>query len=121
MDKYTKEEVAEALNTLNSFIRRCEKAQQKVVDGTSQHTLLKNRLQALYIVKSLVEGEECRNKYTKTELNEALLPISSIIHKCEKAQEKYIEGSRQYIRFENMIRPMRLSRAFLVEEVQNKA
>lgn len=47
MDKYTKEELTEALRAVSSVIHKCEKAQEKFPGGTSHHTLLKNRLKAV--------------------------------------------------------------------------
>ena len=87
MENYTKEELIEALHIVSSTISRCEKTQPKFVEGTSQHTLLKNRIKALYISKSLITEENVTDKYTKEELIEALRPVSSIISKCEKAQQ----------------------------------
>ena len=55
MDKYTKEELIEALRAVSSVIHKCEKAQEKFPGGTSHHTLLKNRLKAMYISKALIE------------------------------------------------------------------
>ena len=55
MTQYTGEELAEALRAVISIIHKCEKAQEKFPEGTSQHTLLKNRLKAMYIAKTLME------------------------------------------------------------------
>ena len=57
MDKYTGEELEEALQIVSSVISRCEKAQPKFVEATSQHTLLKNRIKAMYISKLLITDE----------------------------------------------------------------
>ncbi|MEG6513611.1 hypothetical protein V6C32_17055 [Desulforamulus ruminis] len=57
MDKYTSEELGEALQIVSSVISRCEKTQPKFVEGTSQHTLLKNRIKAMYISKALITDE----------------------------------------------------------------
>ena len=57
MDNYIKEELEEALQIVSSAISRCEKTQPKFVEGTSQHTLLKNRIKAMYISKSLITDE----------------------------------------------------------------
>jgi hypothetical protein len=86
LEKYNKEELEAALQIVTSFISRCEKTQPKFVEGTSQHTLLKNRIKALHISKALIINDNILDKYTKEELLEALRPISSIISKCEKAQ-----------------------------------
>lgn len=57
MGKYNKEELTEALRAINSIIHKCEKAQEKFPEGNSHHTLLKNRLKAMYISKELMTVE----------------------------------------------------------------
>ena len=54
MDNYTKEELEEAIRAITSLISKCEKAQKKLSQGTSQWTLLKNRIKALRISCSLI-------------------------------------------------------------------
>jgi hypothetical protein len=55
MDPYTREELMEALRAVSSVIHKCEKAQEKFPEGNAHHTLLKNRLKAMYISKALIE------------------------------------------------------------------
>lgn len=57
MNEYTKEEMTKALKEVSSTISKCEKMQPKFAVGTSQHTLLKNRIKAMYISKSLITDE----------------------------------------------------------------
>lgn len=57
MDQYSREELEEALKIVSSAISRCEKMQPKFVEGTSQYTLLKNRIKALSISKALIIDE----------------------------------------------------------------
>ena len=87
MNKYTREELDKALLLVSSTITNCEKMQPKFAEGTSQHTLLKNRIKALYISKALISKDDIRDKYTKDELIEELAPVSSIISKSEKGIE----------------------------------
>lgn len=54
MTDYTREELAEALRAINSIIHKCEKAQDKFPEGNAHHTLLKNRLKAMYISNALI-------------------------------------------------------------------
>jgi len=56
----SKEELTETLFVIASIVGRCENAQTKFREGTSQHTLLKNRIRALYLSKELVETELLR-------------------------------------------------------------
>jgi len=55
MEQYTREELTEALRAIDSVIHKCEKAQEKFPGGTPHHTLLRNRLKAMYISKALIE------------------------------------------------------------------
>ena len=57
MDDFTKEELEEALRAIESTIGKCEKAQPKLKQGTSQHTLLVRRIRALNIASSLITRE----------------------------------------------------------------
>lgn len=119
MDIYTQEELEEALRVISSAIKRCEKAQAGFAEGTSQHTLLKNRIKALYISEALIINVNV-HKYTKEELTEAIRPVSSIISKCEKAQQKFTEGTSHHTRFSNMIKAMHISRSLITEEISKK-
>lgn len=110
----------EALRIVSSAIGRCEKAQPKFAEGTSQHTLLKNRIKALCISKSLLTDETGTDRYTKEELVEALRPVSSIISKCEKAQQKFEEGSAHHTRFRNMIKAMCVSKSLIADEIDKR-
>jgi hypothetical protein len=57
MSDFEKKDLEDALRAVNSIISKCEKAQEKFQEGNSQHTLLKNRLKAMYISKSLLIDE----------------------------------------------------------------
>lgn len=120
MDRYTQEELQEALQIVSSVISRCEKAQQKFAEGTSSYTLLKNRIKAMYISKSLITDENVMGKYTKEELIESLPPVSSIISKCEKAQLKFAEGASHHTQFKNMIKAMNISKSLITVEISKR-
>ncbi len=120
MDKYTKEELTEALGVVSSTISKCEKMQPKFAEGTSQHTLLKNRIKAMYISKSLITDENVIDKYTKEELIEALRPVSSVISKCEKAQSKFEDGTPYHKRFKNIIEAMYISKSLITDEINKR-
>lgn len=119
MHKYVSEEFEEALQVVSSTISNCEKAQLKFKEGTSQHTLLKNRIKALYISKSLITNESVMS-YTKEELVEALQPVFSLISKCEKAQLKFEEGSSHHTRFKKIINAMYISKSLITEEISKR-
>lgn len=117
MHQYTRDELLEALGVISSTISNCEKIHPKFAEGTSQHTLLKNRIKALYISKALITGENIMEKYTKEELIEALCPISSVISKCEKAQMKFDQGTAHYNRFKKLIKAMYISKSLILDQV----
>lgn len=120
MEKYTRKELVDALKVVSSTINNCEKAQLKFIEGTSQHTLLKNRLKALYLSKALIIGEDTMDKYTKEELIEALTPVSSIISKCEKAKLKFEEGISHHTRLKNIINAMYISKSLITDEINKR-
>jgi len=120
MDKYTREELVEALRVVSSTISKCEKMQLKFAEGTSHHTLLKNRIKAMYISKSLITDENVMDKYTKEELIEALRPVSSIISKCEKAQLKFAEDTSHHTRLKNIIKAMYISKSLITDEISKR-
>lgn len=119
MNIYTEEECTQALQVITSSINRCIKMQPKFVEGTSQHSLLRNRIKALQIVQTLIEQGDI-TKYSKEELNYAMAPIRSIQHKCEKAQSKYVEGSTQFKRFQGTIDAMKLSEEYLNKGIEEE-
>jgi len=121
MIKYKSEDLEQALRVVLSTISKCEKIQPKFTEGTPQHTLLKNRIKAMYISKSLIEGENVRDKYTNEELTEALPPVRSIISKCEKAQSKYEEGTPHYTRYNSIIKAMYISESLITDEINRRS
>jgi len=120
MEKYKREELVEALRVVSSTISNCEKMQPKFAEGTSQHTLLKNRIKALYMSKKLISEENVMDKYTKEELVEALRPVASIISKCEKAQFKFQEGTTHHTRLKKIIEAMYISKALIDDEISRR-
>lgn len=120
MDKFTREELVEALRVVTSTISKCEKMQLKFTEGSSQYTLLKNRIKAMYISKSLIMDENVMGKFTKEELIESIRPVSSIISKCEKAQQKFTEGTSHHTRFKNIINAMYISKSLIADEISER-
>ncbi|HHX97874.1 MAG TPA: hypothetical protein P5169_02165 [Kiritimatiellia bacterium] len=61
MKKYTQEELAGAIRAISSLASKCEKVRKKFAAGTSQHTLLKNRVRALRISLALLKNEKAKS------------------------------------------------------------
>lgn len=117
MNKYTESEVEYSVAIITATITKCEKMQLKFSEGSSQHSLLKNRIKALYISKVLLNGDDL-SLYTKKEIEDALPPIVSIISKTTKAQAKYEKGNPYYTRHEPMLHAMKMARACLEDRIE---
>ncbi len=120
MESYSQKELDAALQLISATINNCEKMQLKFAEGTSQHSLLKNRIKALYISKALIEKNSNIGIYTKTDLIKALPPVQSIISKTGKAQMKYGKETFQYRRFNSIINAMNISKDFIENEISNR-
>jgi hypothetical protein len=120
MEKLAKRDIENALRIVSATIYKCERAKLKFNEGTSQHTLLKNRINALYISKALLTGENRIEEFSTQELIDAVRPVSSIISKCEKAQIKFSEGSSYFIRLKNIINAMVISKEFILNEIDKR-
>jgi len=100
MNDLTNQDMEEAVKIIASMIRRSEKAQEKFEQGTSQYTLQKNRIHALYVALSLIKKEIAVNGATDTfgkeEFEKALAPLTSLMSKSEKAQKKLTQGTWQH-------------------------
>jgi hypothetical protein len=55
--------------------------------------------------------------YTKKELTDALPPVISVIHKCEKAQGKFEEATTNHNRFRKIIKAMYLSKSLIENQL----
>lgn len=120
MKKYSQEELQNALKVVSSSISKCEKIHPKFKEGTSQFSLLRNRIKALKISQCLIENDENIKEYTEEDLEKALPPVISIINKTEKAQSKYGEGTSQFRRFSPLISTMYISKALIEEEIAGR-
>ena len=64
-DRFAPDDFKQALPALVSMIGRTEKAHEKFAAGTSQHSLLRNRLKALRIAEALVQAAADRRRTPK--------------------------------------------------------
>lgn len=92
-----------------------EKFLPKFPEGTSQHSLLKNRIRALQTARELISGE---GRPSREELEFALPRIESMIHKMSKARDKYEPGSRNYKRFNPMVHAMKQVRTAIMQALE---
>lgn len=106
---------AELLDKLDRLIGLEEKFLSKFAEGTSQCSLLRNRIRALQAARELISGE---GKPDREELEFALPRIESIIRKASKARDKYEPGSRNYCRFDPTVRAMEQVCSMLEQELE---
>ena len=105
----------EILNFLDHTRELEEKFLPKFPEGTSQHSLLKNRIRALQTARELISGE---GRPSREELEFALPRIESMIHKMSKARDKYEPGSRNYKRFDPMVQAMKQVRTAIMQAME---
>lgn len=122
MVEYTKDELGTALQALASMIRRSENVQIKLKAGSSQASLVRNRLKALHIASALVTkvlevGSNNEFKFDREDLEKSLPPITSTIIKCEKALVKLKDGTPQTKLTKNMIHALSLSLSLIHKEL----
>lgn len=125
MDDFPKKDMEEALRAITSMIGRTEKAKEKFVQGTSQHTLQKNRLKALHIASSLISKglaeSDAVDCYTEEDLKNALAPITSLISKTEKAREKLAQGTWQHTMLSNNLKALHIALPLLTKALSGNA
>lgn len=105
----------EILRCLDRTIALEENFLPKFAAGTSQHSLLKNRIQSLHTARKLISEEKMP---TVEELEFALPRIESIIHKMSKARDKYEPESRNYKRFDPAVRAMEEVKAVILRAME---
>ena len=105
----------EILNFLDHTRELEEKFLPKFQEGTSQHSLLKNRIRALQTARNLISGE---GRPSREELEFALPRIESMIHKMSKARDKYEPGSRNYKRFDPTVQAMKQVRTAIMQALE---
>lgn len=116
MEQYTKKEIEDCQILYNKIIENCQKMQPKFQIGSSQYSLLENRIKALKISISLIKNEE-NITFEQETLKKALNPINSIINKCRKAQGKNTENKAYQKRLMNIIRAMGISKERITAEI----
>jgi len=120
MDDFTKKDIAEALQAIASMIDRSEKSQKKFAQGTSQHTLLKNRIKALNIASSLITRKltesDVADNFPEEDLQKALASIASLISKSEKTQQKLTQGTWQHTMLDGNLKALHIALLLLTEE-----
>jgi hypothetical protein len=113
------EQKAEALQVYTATIKNCQKMLIKFAEGTSQHSLLINRIAALQVVAGLVG--DTKVDFTHAQLAAAVAPIKSIIHKTSVARAKFAPDKPTYKRLTPMIEAMEIGLSALHAQLDRKS
>ncbi len=96
------------------MIQTSEKMRVKFSVGTSQHTLLNLRTEALSLARRLLDGHE--EIMLSREMRQCSLDaLRSLIRKNEKVLQRFPAGSGHHVRVECMIKALRLCEDTLEE------
>ncbi|WP_148410742.1 hypothetical protein [Murimonas intestini] len=113
-------DMEKALDAILSMADKGKKAQVKFRRGTSQYTLLENRINALNIAFSLINkelGNDMSQEFERAALENACAPIQSLISKSEKAQTRLKPGTWQYVMLENNIKALYIAWPLVLKEL----
>ncbi|HAQ56958.1 MAG TPA: hypothetical protein DCR44_06145 [Acholeplasmatales bacterium] len=106
----TNHEWTVAIEAIASAIRRSETALAKFLPGTSQHTLLTRRIQALGTAGSMISieaGDSRPVRRSDDDLRNAAAPLTSLLHKSEQARTKLAAGTWQAAMLDRQIAAIR--------------
>ena len=103
------------LNFIDHTIELEEKFLPKFPEGTSQHSLLRNRIQALKTARDLISEE---GQPTREELEFALPRIESIIQNMSTARDKYEPEDKNYKRFDPTVQVMTFVRSAILQALE---
>lgn len=102
----------DALQPIASLIRKSEKAKQKLVPGTWQHTMLHDHLKALRIAFGMMSKSAAdTNAFTRDDLQEALRALASMISKTEKV--KCSPGTAQHTLQRNRLKALQIAESLI--------
>lgn len=89
----------------------------KLEEGTSHHSLVRNRIKALKIAIKLME-KDYNGEIGEIDLKQSLVVINSIISKSSKALDKLKESSTQAKALKNIVITMICAKKFYLEEIK---
>jgi len=101
---------------LQSLLSKSEKAITKLRDGTWQHTMLTNNIEALRIALAIMENDKDAD-YTHVELGVALVAIADMINRTEKSQIKFSAGTSQYTLQDNRLKALRSAESVIRQRI----
>jgi hypothetical protein len=104
------------LAPLQSLLCKSEKAITKLRDGTWQHTMLTNNINALRIAPALMDDEGA--DFTPDELGAALIAFADMTERTEKSQGKFSAGTSQHTLQDNRLKALRAAESAIKRKVR---
>lgn len=100
MTSFVKEELEEALRAIISTLRKSEKVQLKLQEGTFHHTRIVREIRSYGIAIALMEREleaaRTEDIFAEEVLQEALQTLASARSRVEKVVPKFLSGTSQH-------------------------
>lgn len=117
----------EALRPISSLMSKSKKAQQKLMPGTWQHTMLNDNIKALRYASVLIsrwsdygdqpERDDMARKPTQDDIQEYLRALAKMIDKTEKTQARFLPGTSQHTLQRNRLKALRVAEALIEAEL----
>lgn len=127
MCNFTEDEMQEALRPISSLMSKSKKAQQKLMPGTWQHTMLNDNIKALRYASVLIsrwsdygdqpERDDMARKPTQDDIQEYLRALAKMIDKTEKTQARFLPGTSQHTLQRNRLKALRIAEALIEAEL----
>lgn len=111
MEKVSNETKMESIESLQSTIRKCEKALAQMSEKGANTTLVKKRLKALCVGLAILENlwNERSHQYSQEDLIEGLDLLSGLIPSIMKSYAKAKEASPQKTLLKRRIKALELA------------
>ena len=104
--------IEDALSAIREMLQTSERYQTKMAVGTSQHSLLTNRIAMLKIATTMLSCARSETEFLRVSSREELLdvmaPLESLIGKMEKSCLRISQSSWQSRRLASALQALRL-------------
>ncbi len=110
-----------AIAAIATAIRRSQQAIVRFAPGTSHHSLLIHRIRALQtasVLLSMQTGERPVSNVPDEDMRNAVAPLTSLLHKSEKARMKLSAGSWQAVMLDEQTAALRTALAVMTDALE---
>lgn len=118
MGDYSPGQLQQALRPIESLIGKSDKAQRKLAQGTWQHTMLQDNLEALRIAAALMTARASDAPvFSAEDLTKTLATLTSLAVRVEQTEAKSAPGTSQHALQRNRLAALRIAQAVVREEL----